>query len=138
MGTSCSDVCELVQEMLNGLGFKFDDNEASHDDMLQALYQCALVKIVDPVPQRYLVFVRGDIEPEIKGPFKDEDERDTEARRLKETDEGDESGIYPLDILGTTPAISAYNYAFFAPAEVLDEALDHFHQAQSQERGESG
>jgi len=51
MGTSCSDVCELVQEMLNGLGFKFDDNEASHDDMIQALYQCSLIKTTDHVPE---------------------------------------------------------------------------------------
>jgi hypothetical protein len=44
---SCSDVCELVQEMLNGHGFTFDDNEASHEDMIQALQQCRLVKDSD-------------------------------------------------------------------------------------------
>ena len=67
MGTSCSDVCELVQEMLNGLGFKFDDNEASHDDMLQALNQCVLVKDGDLAQgkAKLVIFVQGGLIQEI-------------------------------------------------------------------------
>jgi hypothetical protein len=62
---SCSDVCELVQEMLNGLGFKFDDTEASHEDMIQALNQCTLVKDSTyrklKKPKKVYIHVRGGV-----------------------------------------------------------------------------
>ena len=60
---SCSDVCELVQEMLNGQGFTFDDNEASHEDMIQALNQCTLVKDSDLAQGKVklVIFVQGGL-----------------------------------------------------------------------------
>ncbi|MFH1485826.1 MAG: hypothetical protein ABIH46_07125 [Chloroflexota bacterium] len=59
---SCSDVCELVQEMLNGLGFTFDDNEASHEDMIQALQQCTLVRDSEyRKPKKVYIHVRGGV-----------------------------------------------------------------------------
>lgn len=56
---SCSDVCELVQEMLNGQGFTFDDNEASHEDMIQALNQCTLIK--DSQARKAVIIVYGGL-----------------------------------------------------------------------------
>ena len=82
--------------------------------------------------ERYLIFVWGDVEPEIKGPFKDEDERNAEARRLRQT-EGDENGIYPLDIVDGKPVIWTYINAFFEPPSVVSKLLKTIKNAQSQE-----
>jgi len=63
---SCSDVCELVQEMLNGQGFTFDDNEASHEDMIQALQQCTLVKDGQAKEVHVVVGVYSGVTSEVK------------------------------------------------------------------------
>ena len=63
---SCSDVCELVQEMLNGQGFTFDDNEASHEDMIQALNQCTLVKAGQAKEVHVVVGVYSGVTSEVK------------------------------------------------------------------------
>lgn len=76
----------------------------------------------------YLQIVVGDVEPELRGPFSTEDERDAAARAHKDLD-GDEDGIFWMDVTtdytwveGTiepTPDISvqvevgAYSNGFF-------------------------
>jgi len=47
----CTDVCEIVMSALHSLGFKISD-DSDHTDILEALYQCKLVKkdaIKEPV-----------------------------------------------------------------------------------------
>lgn len=39
MATSCNDVCDVVIEQLEKLGYTFDDTE-DHDQILDALVQC--------------------------------------------------------------------------------------------------
>jgi len=56
METTCSDVCESVCTMLEGLGFKFDFNEANgdldHDQVLIALDQVKFVHVREPLEDR--------------------------------------------------------------------------------------
>ena len=55
----------------------------------------------------------GDVEPSLLGPYASEADRDKAAREYRE-EEGDEHGIYPLDILGSgKPVIDSYSGAFF-------------------------
>lgn len=42
MGNSCGDVCDEVVRRLNDLGFHMD--EESHDEILESLNQCHLVR----------------------------------------------------------------------------------------------
>lgn len=62
----------------------------------------------------YLVFVEGDIEPRIVGPFADGDERDKKARELRQ-EHGRDHGIFMLDVepVSGTPNIDAYCGGFF-------------------------
>jgi hypothetical protein len=59
----------------------------------------------------WLVFVWGDIEPEAKGPFETETERDEAAFKLRD-EEGDH-GIFWLDVTDGAPEIGAYSEGFF-------------------------
>jgi hypothetical protein len=45
----CTDVCEAVIPALKSLGFKISD-DSDHTDVLEALYQCKLVKNEDNEP----------------------------------------------------------------------------------------
>lgn len=45
MGTSCNDVCDVVIEQLEKLGYTFADDEGAHDEILEALAQCRLERI---------------------------------------------------------------------------------------------
>lgn len=47
MQTSCSDVCEIVHQKLNELGFKIDDNDEDHTDIIEALKKVRFVKVED-------------------------------------------------------------------------------------------
>ena len=49
MQLGCSDVCEIVHEKLNELGFKIDDNDEDHTDMIKALGKVRFIKIEDDV-----------------------------------------------------------------------------------------
>jgi hypothetical protein len=62
----------------------------------------------------YLIFVWGDVEPELMGPFSSPDARDDEARILREQ-EGDEHGIFTLTIDDDKPhpEIGTYSGGFF-------------------------
>jgi hypothetical protein len=64
----------------------------------------------------WYVLVWGDVEPTIVGPFDTSDERDHAARRARQV-EGDEHGIYALDVINGVPDIEAYSAAFMEPEE---------------------
>lgn len=63
---------------------------------------------------KYIVFIEGDVEPWIIGPFANADERDKKARELKR-EHGDEHGIFMLTVDSGSgmPVISAYSRRFF-------------------------
>lgn len=46
--------------------------------------------------KHYVLFIESDIEPNLHGPFKTEEDRDAKARQLRK-EEGDFHGIYFLD-----------------------------------------
>ncbi len=48
----------------------------------------------------YLLFIWGDVEPNLEGPFGTHGERLARARELRR-DEGDEHGVYWLDVTGS-------------------------------------
>ena len=62
----------------------------------------------------YLVFVEGDIDPSIIGPFADDDERDRKAHDLRR-EHGRDHGIFMLDVdpISGVPTIDAYCGGFF-------------------------
>jgi hypothetical protein len=61
--------------------------------------------------KHFLLVVWGDIEPEISGPFENEEERDREAQRLRK-ENGNDHGIFPMEC-ETMPEISTYSGGFF-------------------------
>jgi hypothetical protein len=63
----------------------------------------------------YLLIVRGDVEPELKGPFPTEKMRDAYAKNYRHTrDKEAEDGLYPLDVdKQGNPNIDAYSGGFF-------------------------
>lgn len=71
---------------------------------------------------RYLVIVWRDLEPDIEGPFDSEKERDEFALAFRK-EEGEEHGIYPLDIEGKVEGvgIEVYSGAFFHSGEETEE-----------------
>ena len=44
MSLSCSDVCEVVMELLLQAGFDIDGDEEDHMDMMEALATAKLIK----------------------------------------------------------------------------------------------
>ncbi len=72
----------------------------------------------------YLITVENDVEPEIIGPFKDEDERDRFAKEFREK-YGFEGGIFLQDIESETPPKSitarAYVGGFFRGDDEFEE-----------------
>jgi hypothetical protein len=56
----------------------------------------------------YLLVVWGDIEPEIVGPYATEQDRDAKAKEIRSVN-GDEHGIYRLDMDGSKPIVGSYN-----------------------------
>lgn len=103
-------VWPLDAEFMNQGGIKVQDLER-----LVELARGAL-----ELEGKYLVFVWGDLEPEMKGPFGTDEARDVEAKRLRE-EEGDQHGIYPLDIKGGKLEIGTYSGAFFGEDGEEDE-----------------
>lgn len=66
----------------------------------------------------YLLVVWNDVEPEILGPFKSAEERDRKAPEIRfDEPDGDDVGIYPLDIkaegIPEEVAVGAYSGGFF-------------------------
>ena len=66
---------------------------------------------------RYLFITLGDTEPKIVGPFETEEERSKAARRHKGLN-GDDDGIFPLNI-HKNGKVESYSYcgAFFEVEE---------------------
>ena len=66
----------------------------------------------------YLVFVEGDVDPRLVGPFANGDERDKKARQLRR-ERGRDHGIYMLEVDPTSgvPSIDAYSGGFFMEDE---------------------
>ena len=60
----------------------------------------------------YLLFVWGDVEPKLIGPFQTPDERDKAALE-KHKVEGEENGYYKLDMNGIVPEVDVYSGDFF-------------------------
>jgi hypothetical protein len=50
--------------------------------------------------QYYVLFIRGDVEPEKYGPFPTEEKMDEEAKRLRKEEGEDEGGIFPVEAEG--------------------------------------
>jgi hypothetical protein len=62
----------------------------------------------------YLLIVHGDVEPEVVGPFANDDMRDMSALALRKK-HGDDTGIYMLSVDTETgkPSVEAYSGSFF-------------------------
>ena len=73
---------------------------------------------------RYLVFVWGDVEPQICGPYVDESAQDKAAIALRR-EEGDRHGIYWLVIVDGIPEIGAYSGGF------MDDGLAEYEEEEA-------
>src|ERR1700731_3205716 len=47
----------------------------------------------------YVLEIVGDVEPTLRGPYKNPDTRDRAAKRLRKKDTGKENGIFALDMM---------------------------------------
>ena len=63
----------------------------------------------------YLLIIRGDVEPQLKGPFPTSDARDRYALTYRHTrDKSAEDGLYPLDQAKDGKlSVDAYSGGFF-------------------------
>jgi hypothetical protein len=64
---------------------------------------------------KYLVIVVGDIEPELHK-FETDEQRDNAAIEHKR-EEGDDDGIFKLDMVDGVPVMTTYSNGFFWDAE---------------------
>ena len=99
-------ICDCADRSWHGEG---------HDTQCLVERIAYLLRELGPVAPAayYVVFVDGDVEPYLHGPFRNEEERDQAARKLRAQDREDlKSGIYRLDCT-PTPKIDAYSGAFF-------------------------
>lgn len=71
----------------------------------------------------YVLEIEGDIEPTLRGPYKDTDTRDRAAKRLRVKDRGQENGIFALDLIRNGKVrVWAYSAGFLAGTyEARDE-----------------
>src|SRR6266851_7200289 len=66
----------------------------------------------------YVLEIVGDIEPMLRGPYKNADSRDRAAQRLRKKDAGKENGIFALDLMNNGKIrVWAYSAGF------LDETV---------------
>lgn len=71
---------------------------AQHFDTLARLLRHrATAMTVDAVTLLYLLAVWGDVEPEVMGPYHDDDARLDAARTIRKA-EGESTGLYRLDV----------------------------------------
>lgn len=63
-------------------------------------------------PSHYLLFVWGDVQPELFGPFNSKEKRDSFALE-KRIEEGDTHGYYQLAVENGKPMINFYSGVFF-------------------------
>lgn len=73
----------------------------------------AMVKAVDDPKKKgyYVLFIWGDIEPEVWGPYSTEERRDEKARALRK-EHGEDHGIYGIDC-ASRPEVWSYSGGFF-------------------------
>lgn len=72
-------------------------------------------------PEKWLLVVWDDVEPALFGPFATDEERDTEAKKMRK-EHGDEHGIYTLEYGGAQlPMVGAYSGTFFDDIEEEEE-----------------
>ena len=102
----CKDCHKTWRDVYRLVGYEGTDAEGNYQDVPG--------KPEDPRMGIYLVFVEGDIEPRLVGPFADGDERDRKARELRR-EHGRDHGIYMLDVdpRSGAPSIDAYCGGFF-------------------------
>jgi len=60
----------------------------------------------------YIIFVWGDIEPQVKGPFGNREQRDATIKELRKI-KGEEHGYFWLNIVDGKPEAGAYPGRFF-------------------------
>ena len=71
------------------------------------------------IKNRYLIFVWGDVEPEVWGPYPTDNKRDEIAREAHEQ-KGPEHGLYGADVLEDgTLKVWSYSGAFFNEAQTI-------------------
>lgn len=64
--------------------------------------------------KHYLLIVWGDVDPELKGPYKNASERDQAAKDHRASDDDTEDGLYRVDVNSSgKPKISSYPGFFF-------------------------
>jgi hypothetical protein len=99
-------ICDCADRSWHGEG---------HDSQCNLSRIAFLLSEIGSLPSRsyYVVFVEGDVEPTLHGPFSSEEARDEAARKLRKADRLDpKSGIYRLDCT-PAPKIDSYSGAFF-------------------------
>lgn len=60
----------------------------------------------------YVLFIYEDVEPQLYGPYDTTEDRDQKARELR-VEEGEDHGIYMLDMDSGLPEVNSYSGAFF-------------------------
>lgn len=75
------------------------------------------------VAAAYILEIVGDLEPKLRGPYKNTDTRDRAAKRLRAMDEEYENGIFALDLVKNGKVrVWAYSAGFLDTAyEARDE-----------------
>src|ERR1019366_7860375 len=75
------------------------------------------------VAAAYVLEIVGDLEPKLRGPYKNSDTRDRAAKRLRAMDEEYENGIFALDLVKNGKiSVWAYSAGFLEGTyEVSDE-----------------
>ena len=77
----------------------------------------------------YVLEIVGDIEPKLRGPYKNKDTRDRAANRLRKKDAGKENGIFALDLMNNGKIrVWAYSAGFLdETVAAKDEYSDEDH-----------
>src|ERR1700674_2962974 len=74
------------------------------------------------VETAYVLESEGDIEPTLRGPYKNTDTRDRAAKRLREKDAEKENGIFALDLMNNGKIrVWAYSAGFLDDAVAAKE-----------------
>src|SRR5260370_23386189 len=79
----------------------------------------------------YVLEIVGDIEPRLRGPYRNTDTRDRAAKRLREKDAEKENGIFALDLMNNGK-IRVRTYS----AEFLDETVATKDECSDEDRDE--
>ena len=62
--------------------------------------------------QHWLIVVEGDVEPELRGPYKDDDARLAAARKIHDDcSEDDWPGLFRLDVQGVIHSVEVDSFA---------------------------